>query len=197
MPRRQMIGAAVGAVINLVVLRARGFGLGARCVADLRDTVEPATGAWQHDLRHEHVAPIGKDPVGEDDSARSSDFSSGKHRHVLQPHCTTRLCQTGGKRPTDHCCNMGTLGKPRGSGTPSSATHRKIRILVELVRHGRLSLRQLMTDFAASERTLLRDLQELRHIGTAAGFRIGERSSGDIELLDFEAAGDLATRKNR
>ena len=80
---------------------------------------------------------------------------------------------------------------------PSTSTNRKIRVLLELVRRRRVSLRELMADFAASERTLLRDLQELRHIGAAAGFRISERTGGDVELLDFEAAGDLATRKNR
>ena len=81
---------------------------------------------------------------------------------------------------------MNTMGRARGSGIPSPATSRKVQVLIELVRRRRISLRQLREEFAISERTLLRDLQELRQIGKAAGFRISERKGSDgVELIDF------------
>lgn len=81
---------------------------------------------------------------------------------------------------------MVTLGKPRGSGLPAPAVRRKVTLLVQLVRRRRASLQQLRDEFAVSERTLLRDLQELREIGKVAGFRIGERDrEGIVSLTDF------------
>lgn len=80
------------------------------------------------------------------------------------------------------------LGKPRKSGSPTPATARKIGILLDLVRNRSISLRGCEATYGASERTVLRDLQELRNIGEAAGFRITEREHGDtFELSEFKA----------
>ena len=90
------------------------------------------------------------------------------------------------------------LGKPRKSGSPTAATARKIGILLDLVRNRRISLRGCEQTYAASERTLLRDLQELRNIGKEAGFDITDRERGDIfELSEFKAkpSGVLAGQK--
>lgn len=70
---------------------------------------------------------------------------------------------------------MGTLGKARRSGTPSPATTRKIQLLVALMWSEGVSIEELRSKFDVSERTLLRDLQELHAIGEAAGFRITRR----------------------
>lgn len=78
-------------------------------------------------------------------------------------------------------------GKGRPSGEPSGATERKIRILLELVRNKFVRLSRMCEDYEASERTILRDLQELRAIGERAGFRIAEKSEHDVvRLLDFD-----------
>jgi transcriptional antiterminator len=82
--------------------------------------------------------------------------------------------------------NMATLGKPRAPGLPAPAMRRKISTLVRLVRRRQVSLRQLRDAFAVSERTVLRDLQELREIGRAEGFTIGERDpAGMVSLTEF------------
>ncbi len=78
-------------------------------------------------------------------------------------------------------------GKGRQSGEPSGATERKIRILLELVRNKFVRLSRMCEEYEASERTILRDLQELRAIGERAGFRIAEKSEHDVvRLLDFD-----------
>ena len=80
------------------------------------------------------------------------------------------------------------LGKPRKSGSPTPATARKIGILLDLVRNRKISLRGSELTYGASNRTLLRDLQELRSIGKTAGFRISEREHGDtFELSEFKS----------
>jgi predicted DNA-binding transcriptional regulator YafY len=92
----------------------------------------------------------------------------------------------------------GRIGKPRKSGDPTAATVRKIGILLDLVRNRRISLRACERTYSASERTLLRDLQELRHIGEGAGFAISDRESGDtFSLSEFKSrpAGLLASEK--
>ena len=81
---------------------------------------------------------------------------------------------------------MSTMGKPRGPGLPAPAMRRKIALLVQLVRRRRVSLDELREAFAVSERTVLRDLQELREIGRAEGFAIGERDrTGMVSLMEF------------
>jgi predicted DNA-binding transcriptional regulator YafY len=77
----------------------------------------------------------------------------------------------------------GRIGKPRKSGDPTPATVRKIGILLDLVRNRRISLRACERTYGASERTLLRDLQELRQIGEGAGFKISDREAGDMFAL--------------
>ncbi|HEY1976388.1 MAG TPA: HTH domain-containing protein [Candidatus Baltobacteraceae bacterium] len=82
--------------------------------------------------------------------------------------------------------NMSTMGKPRAPGLPAPAMRRKISVLVQLVRRRRVSLRLLRDAFAVSERTVLRDLQELREIGKVEGFAIGERDgAGMVSLTEF------------
>jgi predicted DNA-binding transcriptional regulator YafY len=82
--------------------------------------------------------------------------------------------------------NMATLGKPRGPGLPAPAMRRKVALLVTLVRRRCVELRELRDAFAVSERTVLRDLQELREIGRAEGFAIGERDrAGMVSLTEF------------
>jgi predicted DNA-binding transcriptional regulator YafY len=82
----------------------------------------------------------------------------------------------------------GRMGKPRASGHPAPATVRKIGILLDLVRHRAISLRACETLYGASERTVLRDLQELRKIGKTTGFTISDRTHGDtFSLSKFDA----------
>ena len=82
--------------------------------------------------------------------------------------------------------NMSTMGKPRTPGLPAPAMRRKISTLVQLVRRRQVSLRQLRDAFAVSERTVLRDLQELREVGRVEGFAIAERDrAGMISLTEF------------
>ncbi|MGZ3507621.1 MAG: helix-turn-helix transcriptional regulator [Vulcanimicrobiaceae bacterium] len=79
-------------------------------------------------------------------------------------------------------------GKPRTSGEPSGATERKIRILLELIRNKHVRMSRLMNDYDMSERSLLRDFQELRKIGERAGFTLSEKSENDrIRLATFES----------
>lgn len=79
-------------------------------------------------------------------------------------------------------------GTPRASGEPSGATERKIRILLELIRNKFVRVGRLCDEYGASERSLLRDLQELRKIGARAGFKLSEKAEHDtIRLLDFDA----------
>jgi predicted DNA-binding transcriptional regulator YafY len=82
----------------------------------------------------------------------------------------------------------GDLGRPRPSGEPQSGTVRKIGILLDLLRNKRISMRGSAVTYGSSERSIQRDLQELRNIGKTAGFQISERLDGDyFELTKFEA----------
>jgi predicted DNA-binding transcriptional regulator YafY len=79
------------------------------------------------------------------------------------------------------------LGKARKSGAPTAATARKIGILLDLVRSRAISLKGCISTYRAEERTVLRDLQELRKIGETAGFHITEREHGDtFRLSEFK-----------
>jgi predicted DNA-binding transcriptional regulator YafY len=65
---------------------------------------------------------------------------------------------------------------------------RKIGILLDLVRNKKISLRACEQTYGASERTVLRDLQELRAIGQSTGFAISDREHGDFfSLAEFKA----------
>lgn len=80
------------------------------------------------------------------------------------------------------------FGKARPSGEPSDSTERKIRILLELIRNKFVRLSRLADEYDTSERSLLRDLQELRKIGKRAGFELSEKAENDrIRLLSFDA----------
>jgi predicted DNA-binding transcriptional regulator YafY len=92
----------------------------------------------------------------------------------------------------------GKLGKPRPSGEPQGGTVRKIGILLDLLRNKRISMRGCATTYGTSERSIQRDLQELRNIGKTAGFQIGERLDGDyFELTKFEAKPSRLTSAQR
>ena len=79
------------------------------------------------------------------------------------------------------------LGKARKSGDPTASTARKIGILLDLVRSRAISLKGCIATYRAEERTVLRDLQELRKIGETAGFHITEREHGDtFRLSEFK-----------
>ena len=79
------------------------------------------------------------------------------------------------------------FGKARPSGEPSGSTERKIRILLELVRNKFVRLSRLAGEYGASERSLLRDLQELRKIGKRAGFELSEKAEHDrVRLVSFD-----------
>jgi predicted DNA-binding transcriptional regulator YafY len=90
------------------------------------------------------------------------------------------------------------FGKPRASGEPSGATERKIRILLELIRNKFVRLGRLCDEYGTSERSLLRDMQELRKIGARAGFRLSEKAENDtIRLLFFEARPSALDKSGR
>lgn len=80
------------------------------------------------------------------------------------------------------------FGKARPSGEPNRSTERKIRILLELIRNKFVQLSRLANEYGTSERSLLRDLQELRKIGKRAGFQLTEKSENDrVRLLSFDS----------
>jgi predicted DNA-binding transcriptional regulator YafY len=80
------------------------------------------------------------------------------------------------------------LGKARPSGEPSGSTERKIRILLELIRNKFVRLSRLADEYDTSERSLLRDLQELRKIGKRAGFQLSEKTENDrVRLISFDS----------
>ena len=80
------------------------------------------------------------------------------------------------------------FGKPRRSGEPSTSTERKIRILLELIRNKYVRVSALCRQYDASERSMLRDFQELRKIGARAGFTLGDKVLNDrLELKSFDA----------
>ncbi|HKU69186.1 MAG TPA: WYL domain-containing transcriptional regulator [Candidatus Baltobacteraceae bacterium] len=80
------------------------------------------------------------------------------------------------------------FGKARPSGEPSGSTERKIRILLELIRNKFVRLSGLADEYGTSERSLLRDLQELRKIGKRAGFQLSEKSENDrVRLISFDS----------
>ena len=80
------------------------------------------------------------------------------------------------------------FGKARPSGEPSGSTERKIRILLELIRNKFVRLSHLADEYDTSERSLLRDLQELRKIGKRAGFELSEKTENDrVRLVSFDS----------
>lgn len=80
------------------------------------------------------------------------------------------------------------FGKARASGVPSEAVERKMRILLELIRNKFVTVSRLCEEYETSERSLLRDFQEMRSIGERAGFALSEKIENDqIRLLTFDA----------
>lgn len=90
------------------------------------------------------------------------------------------------------------FGHPRPSGEPSTSTERKIRILLELIRNRSVRLSALSREYDMSERSMLRDFQELRKIGIRAGFKLSEKADNDvIRMLDFAARPRALDRSGR
>ncbi|MEO9264631.1 MAG: WYL domain-containing protein [Candidatus Baltobacteraceae bacterium] len=90
------------------------------------------------------------------------------------------------------------FGVPRPSGEPSTATERKVRILLELVRNRSVRLSALCREYETSERSMIRDFQELRKIGLRAGFKLSEKADNDvIRMLDFDARPAALDRSGR
>jgi predicted DNA-binding transcriptional regulator YafY len=90
------------------------------------------------------------------------------------------------------------FGKARPSGEPSESTVRKIRILLDLIRNKFVHLSRLEAEYETSERSLLRDLQELRKIGARAGFKITEKSEGGVvRLTAFDARPSAIDKSGR
>lgn len=90
------------------------------------------------------------------------------------------------------------FGKPRPSGEPSESVDRKIRILLELVRNKFVTVSRLCEQFEMSERSLLRDFQELRRIGETAGFTLTEKIENDqIRLIKFDLRPTAIEQKGR
>lgn len=79
------------------------------------------------------------------------------------------------------------FGKPRPSGEPSGSLDRKVRILLELIRNKFVTVSRLCEQYETSERSLLRDFQELRKIGETAGFSLSEKIENDqVRLVQFD-----------
>lgn len=80
------------------------------------------------------------------------------------------------------------FGKARPSGEPSSSTERKIRILLELIRNKFVTVSRLCEEYGTSERSLLRDFQELRVIGEHAGFKLNDKVEHDrMRMVNFDS----------
>ncbi len=80
------------------------------------------------------------------------------------------------------------FGTPRPAGEPSGSTERKVRILLEIIRNRSVRVSRIREDYDMSERSVLRDFQELRKIGKRAGFTLSEKiENGVIRLEKFDA----------
>jgi predicted DNA-binding transcriptional regulator YafY len=90
------------------------------------------------------------------------------------------------------------FGKGRPSGEPSDATERKIRILLELIRNKFVRLSRLAAEYNTSERSLKRDMQELRKIGARAGFALSTKIENDrVRLVTFDARPSAIDKSGR
>ncbi len=90
------------------------------------------------------------------------------------------------------------LGKGRPSGTPSESVERKLRILLELVRNKFVTVSRLCEEYETSERSLIRDFQELRRIGEHAGFKLSDRIENDqIRLISFDTRPTALAKSGR
>ena len=95
----------------------------------------------------------------------------------------------GGPRRPEH----GTAIRQTAQiGQPDPCNNAKDRHLLDLVRNRRISLSGSEQTYGASNRTLLRDLQELRNIGETAGFRISERDMATPSSFPSSKAGPRA-----
>jgi predicted DNA-binding transcriptional regulator YafY len=80
----------------------------------------------------------------------------------------------------------GTRKKPTNEASDSVV--RKIWIVMELLRHKRLTLSRYATVHRRDRRSFQRDLQQLRKIGLESGFSISQiKQESYVELIDFDA----------
>ncbi len=76
-------------------------------------------------------------------------------------------------------------GSPRPQREAPASLVRKIELILELARSGHLQLDGQAERHGVSDRTLVRDLQQLRAIGEAEGFVITDRDANGIVRLEF------------
>jgi len=78
-------------------------------------------------------------------------------------------------------------GRRRDAGEASESVARKIWLLMELLRHRRVSFSEYAALHARDKRSFQRDLQQLRTIGKTAGFAISKVEHGDlVRLLSYD-----------
>jgi predicted DNA-binding transcriptional regulator YafY len=77
-------------------------------------------------------------------------------------------------------------GQARPKDDPSEAAVRKIGLLVELLRGNRIRVADYLAEHGRNERTLQRDLAQLRAIGRDAGFSISPIKNGEFRLTGFD-----------
>jgi predicted DNA-binding transcriptional regulator YafY len=75
-------------------------------------------------------------------------------------------------------------GRPKDD--PSVAAFRKIALLVDLVRDKSIRAETYFATYDTNERTLQRDLSQLRKIGKELGFTISTLKDGRVELMSFD-----------
>jgi predicted DNA-binding transcriptional regulator YafY len=79
-------------------------------------------------------------------------------------------------------------GRRRDAGEASESVARKIWLLMELLRHRRVSFKEYAALHARDKRSFQRDLQQLRKIGKTAGFAISKLERGDlVQLISYDA----------
>jgi predicted DNA-binding transcriptional regulator YafY len=79
-------------------------------------------------------------------------------------------------------------GRRRDAGEASESVARKIWLLMELLRHRRVSFTEYAALHARDKRSFQRDLQQLRTIGKTAGFAISKLERGDlVKLISYDA----------
>jgi predicted DNA-binding transcriptional regulator YafY len=77
-------------------------------------------------------------------------------------------------------------GRARPKDDPSIAAFRKIALLIDLVRDKSIRADIYFKTYETNERTLQRDLSQLRKIGKDIGFTISKLKDGRVELTSFD-----------
>lgn len=76
--------------------------------------------------------------------------------------------------------------EPRPQREAPASLVRKIELILELARTGHLQLQGQAERHGVSDRTIVRDLQQLRAIGEAEGFVITDRDANGVVKLEFQ-----------